>query len=61
MEGHLFKIDTWEMIKGVLNVWWLLAKELWWLWLILAAILIFKWGIIYFEKRIKNKKRNKNK
>jgi len=59
MESHFFKIDTWEFIKGILDVWWLLAKELWWLWLILATILIFKWGVVYLEKWIKNKKSNK--
>ena len=54
MESHFFEINSWEFIKGILNVWWSLAKELWWLWLILVAILIFKWG---FERWIKNKRR----
>jgi len=57
MESHFFEINSWEFIKGIFNVWWLLAKELWWLWLILAAILIFKRGVVYLEKWIKNKKR----
>ena len=57
MTGTFFTIDTWEFIKGILDVWWLLAKELWWLWPILAAILIFKWGVVYLEKWIKNKRR----
>lgn len=57
MESHFFEINSWEFIKGILNVWWLLAKELWWLWIILTAILIFKWGVVYLEKWIKDKKR----
>jgi len=57
MESHFFEINTWEFIKGILNVWWWLAKELWWLWPILAAILIFKWGVVHLEKWIKNKRR----
>jgi len=57
MESHFFEINSWEFIKGILNVWWLLAKELWWLWLILVATLILKWGFVYLEKWIKNKRR----
>lgn len=57
MESHFFEINSWEFIKGILNVWWLLAKELWWLWLILAATLILKWGVVYLKKLIKNKRR----
>lgn len=57
MESHFFEINAWEFIKVTLNVWWWLAKELWWVWLILAAILIFKWGVVYLEKWIKNKRR----
>lgn len=53
MESHFIEINSWEFIKGILNVWWWLAKELWWLWLILIAILIFKWS---FERWIKNKR-----
>ncbi len=57
METHIIKIDTWEFIKGILNVWWLLAKEFWWVWLILVAVLIFKRSIVRLEKWIKNKRR----
>jgi len=43
MEPHIFKIDTWEIIKGILNVW----IRLWWLWIIVGGIVLFR---IIFEK-----------
>jgi len=57
MEDHILKIDNWEFTKGILNVWWLLVKELWWVWPILAVILIFGWSVVRLEKWIKNKRR----
>lgn len=38
MASHLININFWEMIKGIFGVWWLLAKELWWVFLILILI-----------------------
>lgn len=58
MESHFFKIDTREFIKGILDIWWWLAKELWWVWLILAVILIIEWGLKYLKKWIRNKRKN---
>ena len=60
MEFHFLKIDNWEFIKGILNVWWFLAKEIWWVWLILVLFLLIEWGFKYLEKYIKNKRKNKN-
>jgi hypothetical protein len=53
METHIIKIDTWELIKGIFGVMWLMLKMLWPYFL--AAILIkvfFSW----LESRIKKGK-----
>ena len=51
MEPHIIKIDTWEMIRGILNVW----IQLWWLWLLALAIGLLRPFINYLFKKLKKK------
>ena len=45
MESHLFKIDTWEAIKGI---WTSTIKPLWWLWLGVLALGLLPGALGYF-------------
>jgi len=59
MAGHLFNINFWEMVKGIFGVWWLLAKELWWIFLILILIRVIPWLVSAKIRKMKNAKRFK--
>lgn len=42
MEGSLFKIDNWEIVKGIFIVWWQLTKALWPLLIIIVLVIAIK-------------------
>lgn len=57
MQAKIININAWEFVKGILNVWWAMLKEFWYLWIILVIVLIIEVGLKYFGKWIKNKGR----
>lgn len=57
MQTKIINISSWEFIKGILNVWWVMLKEFWYLWLILAVVLAIEVGFKCLGKWIKNKRK----
>lgn len=56
---NLIDINFWEMIRGIFGVWWFLAKELWWIFLILISIRVIPWLVSAKIRKMKNVKRFK--
>jgi Flp pilus assembly protein TadB len=56
---HILQVNWWEFFCAILQVWWQLFIQLWWLWLLVIGANLLPVFMRRLERRIKAKKNGK--